>query len=487
MINPHLTKLTSLSLSSILTILMFSPFTTTSAYAREYLSVYGKDGVFIQHKLIEEASVNHHFDEDNRCIKAVFDDWIFGKEEIPVSEIDSCLIKYGEIPALYIKLEDFPEATSLWEKDLYLNATLDIEGNGTAEDEFALSLKIKGRGNSTWNMPKKPIRLKFSKKTSICGFKKAKNYVLLNNYIDPSMMRNAMAMWVARRLEVPYSNTIVPVHLFLNDHYQGAYTLTEKVGINSSSVDIDEETGILFEMDTNYDEPYKFRSETYDLPMMVKDPDFEELYEENPSTLSPSDRLLIWEEDFNKAEQMVAEGNAFEAFDLENAVNYLLVYDLTCNHELAHPKSFYIHKYSLEKGEKYNFGPAWDFDASFNLAIPTTSDEDESYFTRNPYHSLNVNSFLRTLMDMPEFKQRYKERFEEFLTEDFDDMLDFFDSYAALIDDSARLNARRWPGESIFQNWAYVLPSDDRQRHVLELRQWIIERIACLKTRILSE
>ena len=42
--------------------------------------------------------------------------------------------------------------------------------------------------------------------------------------------------------------------------------LTEKIGINGASVDIDETTGILFELDTNYDEEFKFYSKRFGLP-----------------------------------------------------------------------------------------------------------------------------------------------------------------------------------------------------------------------------
>ncbi|MDE5843449.1 MAG: CotH kinase family protein, partial [Muribaculaceae bacterium] len=262
-------------------IIFLSVFSIISccAFAINHISVYRNDSTFNQIRLTENISLTHEDSEEEMKLK--FSDWVFGETSVSLSAVDSCVMHTADIPVLRFTFPGYPEASALWDKENYIDALLDIEGNGYCDDAEQLSLSVKGRGNSTWNMPKKPMRLKFAKKTSIAGFKKAKSYVLLNNYIDPTLMRNAVTMWLARRLGVPYANTMVPCHVFINDQYAGAYTLTEKVGINSGSVDIDDATGMLFEISTEYDEKYRFRSKRWDLPVMVKDPDFDELYEKD--------------------------------------------------------------------------------------------------------------------------------------------------------------------------------------------------------------
>lgn len=328
-------------------------------------------------------------------------------------------------------------------------------------------------------MPKKPMRLKFSKKTSICGFKKAKNYVLLNNYLDPTMMRNVLAMWLAKRLGVPYANTMVPCHVFINGHYSGAYTLTEKVGINSGSVEIEETEGILFELSTEYDEKYKFRSEVWDLPVMVKDPDFDELYEDDPEGLTPEERLALWQEDFNRAEAAVKEGRADEAFDMESAVNYFILYEFVKNSEIGYPKSFYLHKNSLAEGEKYYFGPAWDFDVAFNLLVVRDGVANPA----SPEGDIWVNALIGEMTDSEAFQNLYKERRKIFQEEFFPEMLGYLDTYAALIEPSAKLNGFRWPDSGFYSSWTFVEPSFDTKRHVAELREWLIQRAEYLRKR----
>ncbi|MDE6810747.1 MAG: hypothetical protein K2J15_00180 [Muribaculaceae bacterium] len=109
-------------------------------------------------------------------------DWVQGETILPISAVDSCMVHKNDIPVLRFDFPDYPQASTVWDKEKYISAVLNIEGNGFCEDLSDLSLSVKGRGNSTWLMPKKPIRLKFSKKTSVCGLKKAKSYVLLNKY-----------------------------------------------------------------------------------------------------------------------------------------------------------------------------------------------------------------------------------------------------------------------------------------------------------------
>lgn len=40
------------------------------------------------------------------------------------------------------------------------------------------------------------LRLKLDKKSEICGLGKAKNYILLANHIDPTLMLNSVAFKV---------------------------------------------------------------------------------------------------------------------------------------------------------------------------------------------------------------------------------------------------------------------------------------------------
>ena len=423
--------------------------------------VYRNDGGFDRVELADGTELVHHIGAGRSVLVA-------GGTEVPLDAVDSCAVRTVDVPAVRIRLTDYPDVTQLWDKELYLDATIEIDGNGYVDDLAATKVSVKGRGNSTWSMPKKPYRLKCGKKTAIGGLKKAKSYAILANYIDPSLMRNAVALTIAARLGMPFTNSFVPCEVWLNGHAQGAYLLTEKIGIAGASVDIDEETGVLLEMSTEFDEAFRFRSPEYQLPVMVKDPDFEELYEDDPSGPTPDERLAVWRDDFTAAEKAVSEGRAFEAFDLDAFVNCLLVNDICGNSEVGWPKSVYLYKERAGDDCLYRFGPVWDFDAAFNVA-----DADRT--PASPEKPLWLNGMFARMAEHPQFKAAYRARLEYFAAEILPEIYAFIDSYAALVEPSAKLNGLQWP--AAHAGWTWAESSFDAAAHADALRQWLAARM----------
>lgn len=394
---------------------------------------------------------------------------------VPTDEIDRIDLRHIAVPRINIDIPDNPGLWQIEEKERYLDALISIEGNGYIDGLEQCAVTVKGRGNSTWFMPKKPMRLKFGKKISLAGMTKAKSYVLLANYIDPSLMRNTLAMWLARELGIAWANHIVPCEVTFNGHDLGAFMLTEKIGIGGASVDIEETEGILLELSDEFDEKYKFRSATYNLPVMVKDPDFDELAEEDPSWGTPAAKLAAWQADYERAERLVAAGRGFEAFDLDSFVDYILLYNIVLNSEIGHPKSLYLHKERIGDDCKWMCGPVWDFDASFNL-----SESSAGGFTPRAYDGgLWVNNMFDRLTSTHGFIERYKERFAHFETEIYPRMLEFFDEYAALVRPSAKENGLIWPANTD-TGWCLALNSYDHEEHAAALRLWLTQRVAHL-------
>lgn len=399
-----------------------------------------------------------------------------GSESVAVSAIDSCVVRMIDIPTLSFDFPDYPDATTVWDKETYISALLSVEGCGYVDDMDAAPLSVKGRGNSTWKLDKKPIRLKFDKKTSLCGFKKAKSYVLLADYLDPTHLRNALTFFTAQQLGIPYANHFVPCNVVVNGHNQGLYMLTEKVGINGSSVDIDENEGILLEMSLEYDEPYKFRTIPYNLPAMVKDPDFDELSAADPEGPASAERLSLWKSDFNAALQAIKDGKAFDCFDLDTFVDYMLLVQFANNEEMEGPKSLYIYKRSLAEGEKYCFGPVWDYDIAYDF----TTIRDKEWYDVPADTETAMHQFLIDLCEYPEFKAAYDARMEHFISEIYPKVVKFVDEYASLIEPSAKLDGLLWP-ETITGSWSVRFPSFDHAEKVSHLKNWLDRRIEYLK------
>lgn len=112
---------------------------------------------------------------------------------------------------------------------------LDLNGGelyaGTAES-------IRGRGNSTWGLAKKPLQFKLSKKADLFGFGEAKTWNLIANGYDETRLRNRIAMELARELGMSYVPESRMVDLYINQVYYGNYYLSEKVEVDRERVDI---------------------------------------------------------------------------------------------------------------------------------------------------------------------------------------------------------------------------------------------------------
>lgn len=434
----------------------------------QFLHIFRNDGNFNTLNLADVVEIIHEPDGINIDRLGV----------LPFSMIDSLAFRDYDIPLLRITFPDYPTASTVWSKDDFVDATLSVDSRGFADDFNIddLTLKVKGRGNSTWGLEKKPLRFKFESRTSICGFREAKNYVLLANYLDNTLMRNSVALWLADRLGVRCANHFLPVDIEINGYPQGSYLLTEKIGINKASVDIDEKQGVLLELGIEFDEKYKFRSSMDKLPVMVKAPDFDELYAKDPEGMTPEERLAMWESDFNHAAEEACEGRGADVFDIDSFVRYYLLYNLTLNGEIGYPKSGFLYKEHPGADTPYVFGPAWDFDVAFNFPSYASEGTQET----DPEGTLWSNGLMKDVMQSEGFRQAYEALLREYAEDIFPDLLRFIDSYAAMIEPSAKRDALCWNYTGAVGSWAWRISAFDTAANVARLKAWIEARTAYL-------
>ncbi|MBQ2838851.1 MAG: CotH kinase family protein [Muribaculaceae bacterium] len=370
----------------------------------------------------------------------------------------------SQVPHIYIMTDEYVE--EIPDKENYLTSTFRVKTNESSH-EVVGEISLRGRGNSTWYYDKRPYRLKFSEKVSICGMEASKNYVLIAHYIDPTLMSNPIAFKMADLLGMPYVNSAVPVEVTLNGKYRGAYMLTEAIGIRKTSVDIDEENSVLLEIDQNYDEEWQFRSPAYNLPVMVKDPDMtQELFN-------------YWKAEFETLEQKLTKdsikiSNYADLLDLNSVADIMIINNMVGNYEIHHPKSLYMYK---TKGDKFYMGPAWDYDWAYGFI------QGEGYF-KNEYPIIFGNEpnaeskagyqLFRTLLTDPRFVKVYRDRWEYFRTYCYPQLMDYVDRYAALIAQSAANDAKIWTN------------TVNHTEMVEGMRQWLKKRITFIDNEMTS-
>lgn len=359
--------------------------------------------------------------------------------EVPV-DVTWLTDKAASVPRIDIYVDGGQMVSS---KDYYLNALITIDGNGVFAD-FEDSVQIKGRGNSSWSsnpFAKNPYRLKFASSVKPFGLKKGKNWNLIAQAQTGSMMSNPMAMKVARMVGTAGANDVVPVDLYMNGLYRGSYIFTQKTGLANNSIDLDDEAAAVFlELDTYYDETYRFYSNRYSLPVNIKEPDFSE----GETVLD----MAQVKTDFNRFETSVYNDSHFERLvDVDMLVRFMLVNELVFNTELGHPKSTFLYKENLnDLGSPYVFGPVWDFDWGYGY------EGDRGYCTSSPeqnlfdYHpSGKGNRFFSKLWKSSELvKRKYYELWCDFMENHLQELIDYADDYFAYANNSFVENAYQW-------------------------------------------
>lgn len=352
------------------------------------------------------------------------------------------------------------------DKETYRDATFRITGYGVYDD-FEAAVQIKGRGNTTWAYPKKPYRLKFAKKCQPFGLTKAKSWVLLANYQKGALMANAIAMKVGQLADVPGTNHMIPVELYMDGTYVGNYMFTEKVGFSDNSIDVDndEGNGYMIELDTYYDEVYKFKTNNYKLPSNIKEPDLTDYTDD--VAMQKFEAII---NDFRAFEQAVFNGDTLgDKLDVEVCARFMLANDLILNQELGHPKSTYLWREDMTSPDsKITFGPLWDFDWAFGYE-GTASYCDVSTSTSLLASSMSSDpgyKFFRDLMKHKEFKKYYYKVWKEFLDKGhIYEVMDFVADYYAFAETSFMNNYYLWGDGNNYassiaktQNWL-------KQRH----------------------
>ncbi len=314
------------------------------------------------------------------------------------------------------------------------NCTFRLDGAGIWPDiETVEGCEVRGRGNSTWSRDpdsKNPYRIKLPKKQKQSPFNltEDRQWVFISNKQDGSMTTNAIAQKIAAMVDAEALCHMIPIDMYINGHYRGSYCFTEKIGISDNSVAINEEVGALLELDDYFDETYKFRDNTYDLPVNVKDPDFDEAKEEGwPITFDAVQNSIN-----SLTATLKAGGDITTHIDMESWAKFWLVNDLVCNQETHHPKSCYLFNPDLtDETSLWKMGPCWDFDWAYGYEGNYTYFVDKA--NMDIFSGLPARPGLRfydALRKTEAGKRAYYKEWVNFMAEGrLQELLEYIDDY----------------------------------------------------------
>ncbi len=241
-------------------------------------------------------------------------------------------------------------------KDEYINAQITI-GNTPEYGSYHGDLEIRGRGNCTWtDYPKKPYKLKFKEKVCINGLPANKDWVLLADYTDRSLMRTACMAELSKMIGLPYTINYTFADVFINGDYQGTYYVTDQVEKGKERVNISDE-GFLIEDDKYYkDESIYFTTDKKQINYTFK----------YPKKLKDSDESYLWIQSFmNNVEEALYSGDEtsyLDFIDIDTFARWFIIEELLGNYD---SNVYYV---LGDRNQKLQMCPVWDAEWSLGLA-----------------------------------------------------------------------------------------------------------------------
>ena len=452
-----------------------------------YLMDLGNNATAFKQTIDEAAAVDES-DIDEALLASLqqaYDDFVAELERIKSGQMPT-LLQFSDLPTLYISTYDGSPITS---KTVYKYAKMwRVDGDSVAVYD---SLKIRGRGNSTWRLAKKPYRIKFQKKQKFLGkhHANAKNWTLMANHNDKTLLRNTLASYIAQRFGQTFVPSSLHVDVALNGEYLGNYQISDHMEVHKRRVDIFEQDVIVMDSATNISggyllqldggatsDPVYFRTANARAPISIKSPDEDVIVTRQKEYISNyvnafERRLLA----YNYADP---ESGYRPYVDSLSLASYFLTVEYCANADGYY--SIYFYK-DIDDPHLY-WGPCWDYDIGFNNCNRLGELTNKMMVDSAYGDGYGRKWFSRCYSD-PWFQQLVGRLWYKAIADGLvDDALAFTDSVAQHIDQSQQLNYQRWDISQ--RTWDELMLFSTYQECVDYLKQFLVDRAAFLSTQL---
>ena len=334
-----------------------------------------------------------------------------------------------DVPTIYLDIPDVTTINSDLTKEIdpttgdvkYHKATIQVVDNSDASSAQHLEsfidseLEIKVRGNSTSSAGngKRPYRLKFaSKKTASdgvahkhdllgLGYEK-RNWTLLANAFDMSMIRNAVTYHLGKYVGMDFCPGYKFVDLVINDDYRGTYQVSDQVEVDAKRVNIEDTDWFLegVAWDTMVEQPATSSGQPF---MCIKNPE-PETDEELSALISEVEAWrTTWLASFDSQ-------NSKTGWPATNDVESLIKYYIAINITGDIDGWFVFKGYRTPTGP-FNWGPLWDKDLAYGNCSQYADDKKLVEY----YDKCNFEWKIRGLLSQPLFVNQAKAFIDELI------------------------------------------------------------------------
>ena len=364
--------------------------------------------------------------------------------------LDDTKYPYAGIPRLVINTDGERDVSS---QITEIPATLQVWG-ASGPETGVMELTIRGRGHTSWEtMPKRSYKIEFTEKQAMLGMPEDRDWALVSNFADKTLMKNFLAYRLATELGMRYAPRCRFVELYLNRDYLGVYLLSETIKVAEHRVNIPKTNdSYLVEITQHPD--------SVDKTFLVHSP--KDASEQVQQTLREhTDKF----DEFLETIEMYETSDLSDWLDIEECTKHYWVQEFAKNPDAAGVASLY---FTWLKGGKIRMGPVWDFDLAFGgHSNDSVINPDGWYIRRGYWHSFIFRDSTASRSRVYYWRNN-KEKFAH--------VFDVIDSLQAQLQGAAENNFKKWK----------ILRKTDYEYHrqaygsyeeaVNDLKKWIRER-----------
>ena len=376
-------------------------------------------------------------------------------------------LQLTDVPTLYIDIEGVGSTDTDLDKALFKNrqtgeapyetATVTLKDDGSDKDtkhlaEFTDKVDIKVRGNSTANPinGKKAYRLKFPKKHKHdllgLGYEK-RNWALLANVFDHSMIRNALSYHLEKEVGLDFCPGYKFVDLVINGNYRGTYQVCDHVEADANRVDVDENTGWMVEFQGRgdmLDQPLCFNKDGLQMNIKNPEPADETNAEEVATFIAPFQEWFTktWSPQWKATDAYGANSGWRSVNDEESLMKFWIATELTGDYD----GWMTVKAYKEADEAKLHYGPVWDKD----LAYGNYGGVQSAKLVSNNGNGSSLVTFLNeSLLKDPIFTKKLKAKLDQLLSDGlYEKMCAKIDDLAAIVAQTEELSNTKFPRSS---------------------------------------
>lgn len=324
---------------------------------------------------------------------------------------------------------------------------------------FESYFSLKGRGNATWEDEKKGYAIKLytsdaydkKLKVDIEGMGSSASWSLVANHRDRTLIRNALAYTLTKKLGMDYCVDYVFTDLYMNGQYLGLYMLCEKIETGNGKVEIKEATadnlegGYLLEFE-NHADSNQLRLRASRQAITINAPDDLESYRAIMNLLNEADAALQNANGYNSSTGKYW----YDYIDIDSFAILWMVREYTLDYDANVNFRFY---YDPNDG-KFHGGPAWDFDNSMARAAGIYASPNSLLI---PNGNRNNKCWLTRLVKFDKFKNALFELYDKnsylFDNDNENSIYALAFKYRDELESSITHNFEKWSSQLSYKNW----------------------------------